>query len=87
VSVKFTLTLETDGREVWKRWTGDRDEVIRMAIPALVELEVGERVAQMFLMSASQEVVQGMVPDSFATSDAFSADLRTKLTLDVRSKG
>jgi hypothetical protein len=85
--MKYTLTLETDGKEVWKRWTGDREEVIRLAIPALVEMGVAERVAGMFLVPTDENVVERMMPDSFSTTDAFSADLRTRLTLDVRKKG
>lgn len=87
MSVKYTLTLETDGAEVWKRWTGDRNEVIRLALPALVDLDVSKRVAGMFLVSASEDTAEQMRPDSFAISEAFSADLRTRLTLDVRKKG
>jgi hypothetical protein len=48
---------------------------------------VAERVAGMFLVPTDENIVERMMPDSFSTTDAFSADLRTRLTLDVRKKG
>lgn len=75
--MKYTLRLETDGKEVWKRWTGDREEVIRLAIPALVDLGAAERVAQMFLYG----IPAALAKDGFAEVSAYSADLRSTLTL------
>lgn len=84
MSIKYTLTLETDGKEVWKRWTGDREEMLRLAAPALVDMGVSERVGQMFLLNI-QSAQPG--PDGNVGTATYSRDLRSTLWFDARSTG
>ena len=84
MSTRYTLRLETDGKEVFKRWSGDREEVLRLAVPALVDLGVAERLAEMFLAGAK---AASPPPGHQAGSAVHSPDLRSMLTFEVRTTG
>jgi hypothetical protein len=83
MSIRYTLRLESSGAEVWKRWTGDRDEAQGIALTGLVQVEAAERVAGMFLAALDMEV-EGT---SFVETTAYSPNLTSALHLRVDVKG
>lgn len=90
-SIRYTLRLTTNGAEVWKRWTGDRDEMRRLAVAALSQMdlhfddEITERKATQFLLPlADGGPAEGV--QQWGTS-IWSNDLKHELTLEARRKG
>lgn len=82
---KYTLTLETAGKEVWKRWTGDRDEARRLAAAAVVDLGAHERLASSFLEALTERNLREMVPSETWGFAVNSKDLTSTLHLEVRT--
>lgn len=87
MSFKYTLRLMTNGAEVWKRWSGDRDEVRRMAAEALVGLGAHPELAESFLGSLTDRNLKAMVTDETWGFAVNSKDLTSTLHLEVYRKG
>ena len=76
---KYTLRLMTNGAEVWKRWTGDRDEAARITASALAALGKADTLSGLVMMAAVKDPPAGA--DAITTH---SADLRSTLTLSIK---
>ena len=87
MSFKYTLRLVTNGTEVWKRWTGDRDEVRKMAAAAVVDLDAHPALAEAFLQSLTDRNLRAMVEDESWGFALNSKDLTSTLHLEVHKKG
>lgn len=92
--LRYTLRLTTNGAEVWKRYTGDRDEMRRLAVAALSQMdlhfddEIAERGATMFLLPLQDtEPVEPAEDVVSWGSEIHSQDFIHQLTLEVHRKG
>lgn len=85
---KYTLTLMAGGAEVWKRWTGDRDEALGDMVKAVSDLDIDPQRAENFAFAAKD-----IDPDALLSGQKHSAIVMTKnldLTLSFevyRKKG
>jgi hypothetical protein len=82
VSIRYTLRLVENGAEVWKRWTGDREEAKGIALTGLVQVEAPRRAAEMLLTGLATAEPSG---ESFYETVAYSPDLTSSLHLTIRS--
>jgi hypothetical protein len=87
MSFKYTLTLMTNGEQVFKRWSGDRDEVRRMAAAAVVDLDAHPQLAESFIGSLTDANLKAMVQDETWGFALNSKDLTSTLHLEVHKKG
>lgn len=85
-NIRYTLRLTTNGAEVWKRWTGDREEMGRLAATALVDMEVREQPGLMFLALLAPDFTMLDGVDSIESA-VRSNDFRSVLTLEAHRKG
>lgn len=83
---KYTLRLMANGAEVWKRWTGDRDEARRLAASALVDLDAHDMLATSFLGALNEKDLAQMVGDETWGFAVNSKDLTSTLHLEVYKK-
>ena len=82
MSARYTLRLTTNGAEVWKRWTGDRDEAARIAAAGLVDIGKDESLQAHMLMEFIKNpsgAVDGMT--------VYSTGMTSALHLNIRQKG
>lgn len=84
---KYTLRLMTNGAEVWKRWTGDRDEARRLAASAVSDLDAHDMLAKSFLGALRDKDLEQMVTDETWGFAVNSKDLTSTLHLEVHTKG
>lgn len=85
-ALRYILRLSTDGAEVWKRYTGDRDEAATMGARALVDMGVREQPGLMFMAILAPDFTMGKGVDSIESA-VLSNDFRSRLTLEVKRKG
>lgn len=77
--MKYTLRLETGGKEVWNQWTGDVREAAGWLAMALTDLEFDEPRS----LRAMRHLT-GRHPDS-PELVLLTRDLRSTLTIVVRT--
>ena len=79
MSLRYTLRLATDGAEVWKRWTGDRDEAARILASGLADIGKAESMPGLMMMQFLKDAPAGADGMSI-----HSLDLRSTLTLSIK---
>lgn len=84
MSIRYTLILATSGDEVWRRWTGDREEALRDLAVTMVDLDIGHHRALSFVELLRQKLDTSIGPFGIAI---LTDDLRSSLTFEVRHKG
>jgi len=82
---RYTLTLEAGGKEVFKRWTGDRDEMRRLMLEALATLDAHPALAASFLQCLDEANLKHMVGDETWGFAVNSKDLTSTLHLEVKT--
>lgn len=87
MSIRYTLRLVENGAEVWKRWTGDRDEALRDLAATLPDLDVDENRAVHFALGAQGVDLDGVRAGTAHTAVVHTRDLATRLEFEVRMKG
>lgn len=88
MSIRYTLRLVENGAEVWKRWTGDREEALRDLAATLPDLDISaERAENFAALSAAIDPATLGGPGSGHTTVVHTKDLNTRLTFEVRRKG
>lgn len=88
MSVRYTLRLVENGAEVWKRWTGDREEMLRDLAHTLPDLDISERQRLRFAIDAKDLMVEPMgVGIRERGVQVLTDDLRSALSLTVRITG
>lgn len=87
MSVRYTLRLVEHGAEVWKRWTGDREEALRDLAATLPDLDVDQHRAVNFLLAARDIDLDGVRAGTAHTIVVHTKDLATRLELEARQKG
>jgi hypothetical protein len=84
VSIRYTLRLVENGAEVWKRWTGDREEALRDIAATLVDLETPEPTAVWFMQQAN-ELDQNLIGGRYGHVSCFiDQGLTTQIGFHVR---
>lgn len=84
MSTRYTLTLHSAGKEVWHRYTGDREEALRDLASTMVDLDIGHHRALAYVEQLKQRLDTSI--GTFGIS-ILSDDLRSSLTFDVRITG
>ena len=84
MSIRYTLRLVEHGAEVWKRWTGDREEALRDLAGSLVDLQCPERRAQWAMTNAST-LEAALEPGQQRGLSIYNQDLTVELSFEVRA--
>ena len=79
MSIRYTLRLETNGAEVWKRWTGDQREAADLLATALVDLGRDDTAAGRSVMAYLRTPEPGVDGMSI-----HSRDFSSTLTLTIK---
>ena len=56
MSTRYTLNLVTRGKQVWSRYTGDREEALRDLASTMVDLDIGHHRALVFVTQLKHEL-------------------------------
>lgn len=85
MNIRYTTRLFEGGQEVWKRWTGDREEALRDLATTLVDLQCPEPRAQWTMANASTLEADLKIGEQRGLS-TYNNDMTTELSFEVRRK-
>jgi hypothetical protein len=88
MSIRYTLRLAENGAEVWKRWTGDREEALRDLVTTVTDLDVDPQRAENFALAAQGIDPGDLLPGQMHSATVMTKDLDLTLGFEVyRTKG
>lgn len=76
--MKYTIVLTTDGKEVFKRWTGDKREAAEILAASLVDAGVSENNATLAMQFLNDP------PPVIDGTSVYSRDHRSVIDITIR---
>ncbi|UOK18400.1 hypothetical protein SEA_BRUHMOMENT_84 [Arthrobacter phage BruhMoment] len=81
---RYTLALHTAGKEVFRRWSGDREEMLRDMAHSLPHLDVDPHRAQNFALEARAISPVELLPGQTHSAIVLTNDLASRIVFEVK---